>query len=234
MLVTTFNTCAKGRLALDITSKALTPSTMPRISSPQLFPRPSLNRFGRTLIARNLAVAALFVLAAPDGLAQSDGRWWLGFGAGIGHVGEGNQTDQDEVGSDGAGALYGSYQTGANLFSVRSAGAFELFGDGVLDLGVLYGRATIGEGGHVSFGIGLAVVTGYYQDDGLDFCGLFGDPSDCPDTSTEGFLTAGIPLEVQLALRGRYVGIGIYGFANLNRESSFFGATISLHAGRLY
>jgi hypothetical protein len=177
---------------------------------------------------------ALIALTVPDALAQSEERWWLGLGAGIGNVAEGSAPEQDGIDGAGVGALFLSYQRGANVFSLRGTGAVELFGDGIADIGLLYGRTTTGKGRHSSFGIGLAVVTGAYQNDGLDFCGIFGGPSDCPDTSPQGFTTVGIPLEVQLALRGRYVGIGIYGFANLNPESSFMGATISLHAGRLY
>ena len=188
----------------------------------------------RRRVAWAIAFATLFALATADGFAQAESRSWVGIGAGIGYVAAGSAPEQDVIDNAGVGVLYVSSQRGANGFSLRGAGAIELFGDGIADLGLLYGRATTGGGSYGSFGIGVAVVTGSFREDGLDLCGILSDRDDCPDTSPQGFTTVGIPLEVQLALRGRHVGIGIYGFANLNPESSFVGATVSLHVGRLY
>ena len=158
---------------------------------------------------------------------------WVGIGAGIGGIAAGEAAEQDGGDNVGAGGLYLSYQTGAHVFSLRGSVALEVFGENISDVGVLYGRATTGTGPHVSFGIGVAIVNGSYQEDGLDFCGVFSDPDACERASPVGFTTVGIPLEVQLALRGEHFGFGIYGFANLNPESSFAGVTVCVQIGRL-
>lgn len=46
--------------------------------------------------------------------------------------------------------------------------------------------------------------------------------------------TVGMSLEAQVSLRPlRFVGIGLYTFANVNGEKSFFGATVSVQIGLL-
>lgn len=165
-----------------------------------------------------------------EGRAQEQSRVWGGIGAGMGYVAAGSAPEQDGIDDAGVGALYLSYQRRANVFSLRSTGAIEIFGDGIADVGLLYGRATTGTVRYGSFGIGIAFVTGSYEED--EICFPIGSDFNCEEP--QGFTTIGIPVEVQLALRGRNIGIGVYGFANLNPESSFVGATISLHAGRLY
>jgi hypothetical protein len=46
-------------------------------------------------------------------------------------------------------------------------------------------------------------------------------------------ITIGIPIEVQLFLTAKVIGIGVYGFANVNFESSFMGFLICLQIGKL-
>ncbi|MEL7168749.1 MAG: hypothetical protein AAGN64_05315, partial [Bacteroidota bacterium] len=50
-----------------------------------------------------------------------------------------------------------------------------------------------------------------------------------PDRTT----TLGLPFEVQAFVEGRHVGLGLYGFVNLNREASFGGVTLALVLGRM-
>ena len=48
------------------------------------------------------------------------------------------------------------------------------------------------------------------------------------------FSSIGIPFEAQAAFTpSAYFGIGITGFANLNREESFYGGLLSLQIGNL-
>jgi hypothetical protein len=54
--------------------------------------------------------------------------------------------------------------------------------------------------------------------------------SDCRSAST----VIGLPLEVQASYRpGKWLGVGLYGFANLNDRRSFAGATLGFQIGRL-
>jgi len=140
--------------------------------------------------------------------------YWLGAGLGLGS-------------EDFGGQLNGSYQFGANVISLRIASTIAstagLFGDGFVDYGLLYGRATRGAGEHhlLAIAAGVAVV------DGCRGGGIF---SDCRDVSA----VIGLPLEFQASYRpGKLIGIGLYGFANLNRMRSFGGLTLGLQVGRL-
>lgn len=54
--------------------------------------------------------------------------------------------------------------------------------------------------------------------------------SECRSAST----VIGLPLEAQAFYRpGKRLGIGLYGFANLNRRQSLGGVTLGVQAGRL-
>jgi hypothetical protein len=136
--------------------------------------------------------------------------YWVGAGLGAGSEGFGGQAN-------------GSYQFGANLISLRVASTAGLFDDGFTDYGLLYGRATRGAGERHLLGIaaGVAVV------DGCRGGGVF---SDCQAVSA----VVGLPLEFQAWFRpGKLIGIGLYGFANLNRVRTFGGLTFGFQVGRL-
>lgn len=136
--------------------------------------------------------------------------YWLGAGLGLGSEDFGAQ-------------LNASYQSGANLLSLRIASTAGLFEDEITDYGLLYGRATRAAGERYQLGaaLGVAVV------DGCRGGGVF---SGCQDVSA----VIGLPLELQAFWRpGKTVGLGLYGFANLNRSRSFAGLTLSLQVGRL-
>jgi hypothetical protein len=136
--------------------------------------------------------------------------YWLGAGLGVGS-------------EDFGGNLNTSYQFGANLVSFRVASSAGLFDDGFTDYALLYGRATRGaeERHMLSAALGMAVV------DGCESDGFLGG---CQGVST----VIGLPLEIQAFWRpGKVVGLGLYGFANLNKSRSFAGLTVSLQVGRL-
>jgi len=143
--------------------------------------------------------------------AQSDNYW---FNAGIG------------AGSSGtAGILSGSYQFGLNLISIRSASTFELFGDDYWDMGILYGFATSAEIVHASFAAGVAVSGGSEVVSGSGFFGR--QYNKLP-------VTTGLPLELQFFTRpGKFIGFGLYGFANINNQHSFGGAALALQVGKI-
>jgi hypothetical protein len=128
------------------------------------------------------------------------------------------------VGSeDLGGQLNGSYQFGANLLSLRTAITVGPFDDGFNDYALLYGRATRPAHSryHVSAAAGIALVNGCNSD------GFLGG---CEEKPT----VVGLPVEFQAFWRpGKLVGVGLYGFANLNQTRSFAGVTLGLQIGRL-
>lgn len=86
---------------------------------------------------------------------------------------------------------------------------------GVSDLALLYGRPLLAtKSAFASLGTGLAVV------------------EDLTNRNDARYLV-GLPFEAQLGVRTRFVGLHVYGFANLNAARSFagfgLGTTIGLH-----
>jgi hypothetical protein len=145
-------------------------------------------------------------------------RFWGAGGAGVGVLPGADRYDATE---GLAGSLNAAYQFNRHLFSVRATNVGELFGDNFSDYGLLYGRVLAQTPLFVSVGTGLAYVDGRRSE------GLFSDPEPVD-------ATVGVPLEAQVSLRPlRFVGIGLYTFANVNGEESFFGATVSIQIGLL-
>ena len=177
----------------------------------------------RAVVYLVLAVIIGGWVAAPTAHAQSpslrhESTFWVGGGVGLGAVPGAENADPDE---SRAGSLYASFQRGPHLVSARAATAGELFGDSFYDYGLLYGRVVAQSPLFVSLGAGLGYVDGTRSE------GLFDDPEEVE-------ATVGIPVEAQLYLRPfRFVGVGLYGFANFNQEEIFFGLTVSLQVGRL-
>jgi hypothetical protein len=156
-----------------------------------------------------LAMSTLASASAQNSADPGRDTFWLGAGLGAGS-------------EDFAGHLHASYQFGAHLISLRNAATAGVFDDGYGDLALLYGRATkaSGERYHASVALGIAVA------DGCRGGGLGG----CRAVSA----AVGLPLETQLFWRpGSLVGLGLYGFADLNPEHSFAGLTLGLQLGRL-
>ena len=165
---------------------------------------------GVSILAWLMAITA----GLPSPLVGQDrSRIWLG--AGLGSAAR----------SDGAGgaALMGEivYQVKAHHFAIRAMGAADPFGEGADEfgeIGLLYGRAAKRPWGHGAIAAGLA-VTGV---------------SSCRDAATSGCTTLGIPVVAEAALRlGSVAGVGIQGFANLNRKSVYGGVVLFLQLGWL-
>jgi hypothetical protein len=143
--------------------------------------------------------------------AQSNNQnfYWIDFGIGAGSVGE-----------DGTSVnLNATYQFSKNLLTVRIIGCGEIFGKSLDDYSILYGRVVTSSTILTSFGGGLGIVKGYH--------GLFSE-----EGKTKAII--GFPLEAQLFWRPlRFLGLGLYGFANINSEKSYYGCTFSLQIGKL-
>ena len=142
---------------------------------------------------------------------SNEKNFWINLGLGKGSV------------TQNAAALSANatYQSGKNVVTLRAVGTGELFGKSVGDYGLLYGRTLKQEQVFVSVGVGLAVVEGTISH------GLFSNKEKIGPT-------IGIPVEAQLFWRPfRFLGIGLYGFANLNPEEPFVGATLSFQFGKL-
>ena len=149
----------------------------------------------------------------PPAVAAQDGQgseFWVGAGAGVGSSSAGEL----------AGTINGSYRSGGHLLSARGATTGELFGDDLWDLGLLYGRAMGGRPAFASVAVGVAAMGGTRRS------GLF-------DVNPVEISTrVSVPLEVQLFWRPlRFLGVGVYGFANVNDEESFTGATLGVQLG---
>jgi hypothetical protein len=134
--------------------------------------------------------------------------YWIGGGLGAGS-------------EDFAGHFHISYQTGANLFSLRTAATAGLFSHGFSDVALLYGRATRApERYQAGIALGLAIA------DGCEGSGL----GRCRDRPS----VIGFPLETQVFWRpSKVFGIGLYGFADINHLQSFAGVTLGIQLGRL-
>ncbi|MBA4159794.1 MAG: hypothetical protein H0X65_20345 [Gemmatimonadetes bacterium] len=169
---------------------------------------------GAPAVEANPSTALRAGLPQPvQGRTQS---FWINAGVGVGTL-------------DLAAAASASYQFGSSLLSVRTAatGEFELLGpaDELWDVGLLYGRATPPGTFHAALGAGVALVRGTLRGGGG-----FGPPEREERIPT----TVGLPVELQLFWRPTTIlGLGIYGFANANREQSFAGAALSVQLGSL-
>ena len=169
-------------------------------------------RSARRLVLAFLALIPGLAEAAQDSAPVSRrDTYWLGIGLGAGS-------------EDLAAQANGSYQFGANLISARIASTAGLFDSEITDYGILYGRATRGaRDRHL-----LSAAAGVSLVDGCDGSGGF--LGGCQDQSA----VMGFPLEVQASYRpGKLLGVGLYGFANLNSRRSFGGVTLGVQLGRL-
>ena len=123
-----------------------------------------------------------------------------------------------------SGGISLSYRKGSNLFTIRAVetSEFELYLwgytgplDEVWDVGVLYGRITKSDRGMASLSGGVGIVG-------------------ASDYGRAASHRAGIPIEAQLFwIASDRLGLGIYGFANVNSDRSFAGALFCLQIGKL-
>jgi len=133
--------------------------------------------------------------------------------------------------------INGSYQIKKNLISLRYINNVEFVllcstPNKIRDLGLLYGLSAKKSKGFASISIGISHVENIRRGKLISCSSSGGWFSTCTYEELN-YTTLGIPIEAQLFLTGKYVGIGIYGFANLNPESSFFGALLCIQLGKL-
>jgi len=139
-----------------------------------------------------------------------------------------------------------SYQIRANLISFRYVYNAKFKGEiftayvprseKIRDFGVLYGLSTKSKVGFASISGGISIVSGVRRGEYLyKSCNSSGGWFCFGPGYYEKlrFTTVGIPIEAQVFITGENAGIGIYVFANINPESSFFGALLSLQLGKL-
>jgi hypothetical protein len=168
----------------------------------------------RTAISSSLALLALATgsSALP---AQQAGRpadpvlvW--------GTVGLGGGTPDGFAASAGLDLL-----ARGHLISLRAAGVAGIIDDEFWDVAAMYGRAHAWRRGLVALSTGLAIM------DGNRCAGVFGG---CVPVAAR----IGLPLAARLSLHPLpFLGVGLYGFANLNSEESFGGAVVTVQLGRL-
>lgn len=164
-------------------------------------------------------LAALTVLSTPtpsraQQASGDQGRAWVSVG-----LGGGSFSGAEDPGI----ALLASLvlRESRHRIAVRGSIVAEVLGDGVLDLGVLYGRAWTGARSERSLSAGIAIVRGE------DCHGLFGGPCD-PSNAV------GLPLSATMSFRpSRLLGLGLEAFANLNTLASFVGLGGMIELGML-
>ncbi|MEL6770111.1 MAG: hypothetical protein AAFP18_03520 [Bacteroidota bacterium] len=182
------------------------------------------------MLSRPWLLLSVVLLAAPVQVDAQPINAWIGAGVGPGVLPDLPEREQSEDGLSAlTGALFASIERGRAVLTLRSAVAAEYAGDQAYDAGVLVGVGGGGPMRHLSIGAGIALVGVVSDDDGLRLLGGLGGVDRPPDRTT----TLGLPFEVQAFVKGRHVGLGLYGFVNLNREASFGGVTLALVLGRM-
>ncbi|MGC1392009.1 MAG: hypothetical protein WA816_13315 [Bacteroidales bacterium] len=114
---------------------------------------------------------------------------------------------------------------------------FNLFGpvpgEKFYDIGFLYGRVSKSKIVRLSISGGLGLIGGVKRGAFLErnpgIYGLF----EFDSYKTEHILAPAIPIEIDLSLISRYIGIGLTGYANLNHEKSIAGFIIRLEFGKI-
>ncbi len=150
-------------------------------------------------------------LAAQRRIPERPCGVWLTVGLGAGWI--------HETAFAGAASL--SYRSGASVLVWRVTGVAELFGDGMWDTGLLYGRATRTRAFETwaAVGVGLA--------DGTRSPSFFGQTYQLSSV-------VGIPLEAHLTWTpASWFGLGLYGFADVNHSQSFAGVALGIDLGLL-
>jgi hypothetical protein len=161
-------------------------------------------------------------------------NYWFNVGVGAGMVrgGFGSENTDNEV-----GLSYGinfSTQMKRGLISIRYIYNEEMIflnlqpKESVRDIGALYGRLAKRPYGFASISGGISCVSGVHR-------GVFENLSDHSfNYEKKPYVTFGIPLESQLFWTpSPFIGFGIYGFANINPEKSFYGGLFCIQLGRL-
>jgi len=163
---------------------------------------------------------------------KNDKCFWLNCGIGSG------------IGRGSSGLAHGgniSYLFRNNLLSIRSVYTGETQWENSLfknepyenfwDAGVLYGRNIKVENDFISIAVGVAIVGGKKR--GQHIGTGYNWISITQYYEELRFLTVGIPIQFQLLrIPISSWGLGITGFANLNRKNSFVGMLLSSAFGK--
>ncbi|HEY6091494.1 MAG TPA: hypothetical protein VIV83_05850 [Gemmatimonadales bacterium] len=175
-----------------------------------------MTRWGR-------ASLVLILVAAPLGQAhaqrQSSSRNWVTLG-----LGQATWGGLTELG----GQFTFSHQRGRMVVTGRGLVGFDLLGDvlqvpgmntSVEDYGLMVGAGS--RPGLIRYSLGAGVGAATITRKGS---------SGSADSHTKTF---GVPLEGQLFLQPiPFVGLGFYGYGDLNKQKSFWGWSISVALGR--
>ena|ERR1051326_4207391 len=128
-----------------------------------------------------------------------------------------------------------SYRTGSNLLSLRLDFAQEIniFGPSPqlieADIALLYGISTASSKVQLSASTGIGMVSGIRRGRYLGGTPFFITLS---EYEKDSYRAVSLPIEVQTCFRlSSYIGIGLYGFAELNHEQSFAGGLLCLEFG---
>jgi hypothetical protein len=141
------------------------------------------------------------------------------------------------AGGEGVAALASlGFRQGHRLITVRYARTEELniLGpspeESRSDVSVMIGRIENGRHGFVSGSAGLGLVSQLKRGERLSGSeyGLFGGRYESVHATTVGMAVSG-----KAVLAGRYAGIGLEAFGNINPKASFAGLALTLHLGRL-
>lgn len=146
--------------------------------------------------------------SAQSPISTSNNLYFVNLGLGLGSPGV-------------AGIGNFTFQFGENLLALRTAISSKTGGDEFWDVGILYGRTTKPAILTASIAAGIGMVGGSHD------TGLFSR-----DEKIEKKI--GFPVEAQLSWRlTKVFGFALNGFANVNSEKTFGGATICLQVGKL-
>lgn len=166
----------------------------------------------RTVLPWLLSVLLILGSVGPVS-AQDAGdqpRWWIGLGVGTGHV-------PDDTGILST-LVQATVQSGAHQLSLRVPYLTSRNESEFQEYGLAYSRVLLRNSAHVSAGGGVSYVRACRGFDGLS--------EECDG----GW---GIPLVAEGALHKGFIGLGIQGFANLNRMGSYTGVALFVQVGRL-
>ena len=164
------------------------------------------------LITVTIAVSSS-LFAQQEQKSSTEKYYWLNIGFGPASVGD----------DDGVFHTNISYQWNKNIITIRALSCGEMFGRSLNDYSLLYDRVICSNKILVSIGAGLGVVNGKISH------GLFSTEENETIPTT-----IGLPFEAQIFWRPlKFLGIGLYGVANINSEETFYGLALGLQLGKL-
>lgn len=163
-----------------------------------------------------LSVAPAITAAQAPPATDESTRVWGTIGLGLG--------GWENMGDQGANAALGwvlqaTGQRGHGLLTARMSGVATPFAGGVMDAGLLYGRASERGNWRLSAAAGLAWVQWW---------------DELWDTGDDTETTVGVPLAAEaLWMPGRHFGLGLQAFGNLNSTASFGAGALVMSIGNL-